>query len=210
MSFESNRLKGRVATLWIVSLPIIMIIVNFSLSFLLHLSSSETFRVSMIFSIFGYVGVALFLLAMNGLAKYYNDSRIFKNVLYVLILSIFMGIIYLLVLYTFVIPIVDQLSAYTTTPGNVPPLSILYSFLQVFVPIWLGVSVVAILNGFLFRRAFHALAEKSGEHNFRQAGFFLFIGGLLVIVFVGALLFVVGWIFAILGFFSMKPKASEP
>lgn len=77
--------------------------------------------------------------------------------------------------------------------------------------IWLAVSVIAILNGFFFRRAFYALAEKSGEQNFKQAGLFMLIDGIdvLTVVFVGGLIFFVGLIFAVLGFFSMIPKASQ-
>jgi len=146
---------------------------------------------------------------MNGLAKYYNEPKIFKNSLYPFIISSSAGITSLIVAYTFITPILDQLSAYINSPTNVPPTSLLLSFLLVFGFIWLVVSVIAILNGFFYRRAFYALAEKSGEQNFKQAGLFMFIGGILMMFAVGALIFLIGLIFAILGFFSIKPKASE-
>ena len=63
--------------------------------------------------------------------------------------------------------------------------------------------------GNVIERAFYALAEKSGEHNFKQAGLFMFIGGILMMIFVGAFFYFIGLIFAILGFFSMKQKASK-
>jgi uncharacterized membrane protein len=72
--------------------------------------------------------------------------------------------------------------------------------------VWLGAAIIAILNGFFYRRAFYALAEKSGEGNFRTAGLLMIIGGALTIVIVGGLIFFIGWIFAAMGFFSMKPK----
>jgi len=146
---------------------------------------------------------------MNGLAKYYDDPKIFKNSLYALILGVTSGITSLIIMYNFATPIFDQLSTYINSPGYVPPTSIFISLLQVTVPVWLGISFGAILGGFLYRRAFYALAEKSGENHFRQAGLFMFIGGILMIIVVGALLFFIGWIFAVLGFFSMKPKTSQ-
>ncbi|MBW3018987.1 DUF996 domain-containing protein [Candidatus Woesearchaeota archaeon] len=146
---------------------------------------------------------------MNGLAKYYDEPKIFKNSLYPLIISSSAGITCLIVAYTFITPILNQLSVYLNSSGNLPPTSIFISFFQVFAFIWLAVSVIGILNGFFYRRAFYALAEKSGEQNFKQAGLFMFIGGILMIILVGGLIFFIGLIFAILGFFRMKPKDSQ-
>ena len=58
-------------------------------------------------------------------------------------------------------------------------------------------------------RAFSALAEKSGEDNFKQAGEYMFFGGVLTIVFVGIIGFFIGWMLAFKGFSSMKPKSSQ-
>jgi len=195
--------------LLILALPIVWVIVFSFLRYLFQFSPSSTFSVGIFLPIIAITVYILFLMAMNGFAKYYNDSRIFRNVLYVFILSISFSVIWLIVSNMFVYPLFDQLTAYANSPGSVPPLSILYSVLQVMVPIWLGVSLVGIINAFLIRRAFYALSEKSGEKKFRQAGFFIFLGGLLIIVVVGAFLVLVGWIFAVLGFFSMKPIGSE-
>ena len=151
-----------------------------------------------------YTFLSLFLTAMNGFAKHYNDTGIFKNSLYAFITSITTGIASSVVMYTFAAPILDQLSAYITSPGTIPPLSLILYLLQVMAIIWVVMSVAAILNGFFYRRAFYALAEKTENHNFKQAGFFMFIGGLLMIILIGALLVFIGWIYAVLGFFSMK------
>ena len=208
MSFESYRSKGRVATLLMLLLPILLAIFSMTLSLLRLLPSANPY-VSIIFVFPSYASYILFLMSMNGLAKYYNEPKIFKNSLYPFIISSSAGITSLIVAYTFITPLLDQLSAYINSPGNVPPTSILWSFFQVVAFIWLAVSIIAILNGIFYRRAFYALAEKSGEQNFKQAGLFMFIGGLLTIIIVGGLIFFIGLIFAILGFFSMKPKASQ-
>jgi len=208
LSFESSRLRGRIATLLMLLLPILITIISMTLSLSRLLPSTNPY-VSIIFVIPSYASYILFLAAMNGLAKYYNEPKIFKSSLYPFIISSSAGIISLIVAYTFITPILDQLSAYITSPGNVPPTSIFLSFFQVVAFIWLAVSFIAILNGIFYRRAFYALAEKSGEQNFKQAGLFMFIGGVLMIIIVGGLIFFIGLIFAILGFFSVKPKASQ-
>ena len=176
MSFESYRSKGRVATLLMLLFPIILTIFSMALS-LSHMPPSTNPYLSIIFAIPSFAVYILFLSSMNGLAKYYNEPKIFKNCLYPFIVSSSAGIASLIVAYTFINPLLDQLSAYIINPGIIPPASILWSLLQVFTFIWLAVSVIAILNGIFYRRAFYALAEKSGEQYFKQAGLFMFIGG---------------------------------
>lgn len=114
-----------------------------------------------------------------------------------------------IVVYAFLVPLFNELSAYSTSPSAVPQLSFFISFLQVIVVIWLGAAVIAILNGFFYRRAFYAPSEKSGEGNFRTAGLLMIIGGALTILFVGGLIFFIGWIVATMGFSSMKPKPTQ-
>jgi uncharacterized membrane protein len=208
MSFESYRSKGRIATLLMLLLPILMGIISVALSLSRLLPSANPY-VSIVFVIPSYASYILFLVAMNGLAKYYDEPKIFKNSLYPFIISSTGGIISLFVAYTFITPILDEFSAYVSSPGNVPPPSMFFSLLQVVAVIWLAVSVLGILNGFFYRRAFYALAEKSHEQNFKQAGLFMIIGGILMIIFVGGLIFFIGLIFAVLGFFKLKPKDSQ-
>ena len=208
MSFESYRSKGRTATLLMLLLPIIMGIISVALS-LSRLIPRANPYVSIVFVIPNYASYILFLVAMNGLAKYYDEPKIFKNSLYPFIISSTAGITSLLATYTFITPILEELSAYISSPGNVPPASMFFSLFQVVAFIWFAVSVIGILNGFFYRRAFYALAEKSGEQNFKQAGLFMFIGGILMIIFVGGLIFFIGLIFAVLGFFNLKPKNSQ-
>lgn len=208
MSFESSRSKGRIATLLIILLPIITAIVSAPLYFF-RLPISNIIYLSAVFSALSYAGYILFLVAMNGMSKYYNDSKIFKNSLYGFVASIVGAVAFTTIVYAFLVPLFDELIAYSTTPGAVPPLSIFISFLQVIVVIWLSAFVIAILNGFFYRRAFYTLADKSGEGNFRTAGLLMIIGGALTIVLVGGLIFFIGWIFAAMGFFSMKPKSTQ-
>jgi len=212
MSFESFRSKGLVATLLIILLPIVSAVISVALVFSNVLSSS--IYLSLFFSLLGYAGYVLFLSAMNGLSKHYNDPKIFRNSLYGFITTIIGAIVFIFLLEVFLFPAFDQLNTINqvNTVKDIaanPSLSTFLSFLTVVVFIWLGQFVIALFQGIFFRRAFYALAEKSGESRFRTAGLLMLIGGALTIVFVGGLVFFIGWIYAALGFSSMKTKAPQ-
>ena len=102
MSFKLCKSRGRTSTLLMVLLPTIMGI-SIALLSLLGLSPSIFFY--LIFIILNYSGYVLFLVAMKGFAKYYDDSKIFKNCLYAFIVSLTGGIISFILTFTFVIPI---------------------------------------------------------------------------------------------------------
>ena len=58
-------------------------------------------------------------------------------------------------------------------------------------------------------RAFNKLGEKSGINNFKTAGLLYLIGMVLSIVGIGVLLLWIAWIFAALGFHSLKPSSTS-
>jgi len=208
MTFESSRQKGRIATLLIVLLPIISSVVYVPLYFL-RLPTFNIIYLSLILSALSYAGYILFLVAMHGLSKVYNDARIFKNSLYGFIASIIGAVVFVVVAFWVLVPILEEFTVYAGSPGVTPPLSIVISFLQVMVAVLIGGSILAAINGFFYRRAFYALAEKSGEGNFHTAGLLMVLGGALTIVVVGGLLFFIGWIIASISFFSLKTKTTQ-
>ena len=170
MSFEAYRLKGRISTILMVSIPIIL---GISIVLLSLLGLAPSMFLSLIFVIPNYGVYILFLVVMKGFAKYYDDSKIFKNCLYAFIVSLIGGIISFIFTFGFVIPIINQISPSMPNLMITPSREIIWSIIQVFISIWAIVSVIGILNGFFYRRAFYALAEKSGEDNFKQAGLFI-------------------------------------
>jgi len=93
MSFESSRSRGRAATLLIIILPIIISIISVVLVFF-QVSPSNIY-LSILLSFLGYAGYILFLAAMNGLAKYYEDPAIFRNSLYAFIATIVGAIVFI-------------------------------------------------------------------------------------------------------------------
>jgi uncharacterized membrane protein len=205
VSFEYNRAIGRAGTLLIVSTPVVAVVIAIAAFFFGFLQNTLLFAVVPL----SYSGQALFLVAMNRFANYYETRAIFRNALYGFTTSLASSIVSFFLTFGTFSYLRDLLESIPGTPSSPPPVSVVVAVIAFFAVIWLVTSLVALVTGFFYRRAFYALAEKSGEHNFRQAGFFLFIGGILTIIAIGALLFLVGWIFAVLGFFSMKPKASQ-
>lgn len=189
LSFESNRLKGLVSTLLLVLIPISFGIISGSL-LLSGLSVTADIYLLIVNIVSNLLLLIVFVLAMNGFAKYYDDSQIFTNSFYAVIINSISIIIAPVILH-----VLEGL--YLHPIFN---LAISLVFL----------AVVGILTGFFYREAFYALAEKSGEQHFKHAGWLMFIGGILTVIAIGVFVIFLGRIFAVSGFFSMKPKSSQP
>ncbi|HII85680.1 TPA: DUF996 domain-containing protein [Candidatus Bathyarchaeota archaeon] len=208
MSFEYNRFIGRAGTLLIVSsvvaTPIIVVA-----AFFLGLFPS-TIWYTLVFSLWSYSGQIMFLVAMKRFGDFYEARGIFKNALYGFIVTLVGSFVFIFLTFGVLSYMRNLMESAPPVPGTPPFTSFIGAFMIFLVGIWLGVFVLSAIQGVFYRRAFYALAEKSGEGNFKQAGFLMFLGGLLAIVVVGALIFFVGWIFAVLGFSSMKQPALQP
>ena len=150
--------------------------------------------------VLGIIGVVLLLRSMKEFSNYYQDESIYKNTL--------TGIKYY---------IVAIIAAAVATASIVIGVWTATGFTSTFTltPAF-GVGLIAGLAGivvaFVFfvlaawnlRKTFNTLAQKSGEHSFETAGTLLWIGSILTIIVVGLLLIVIAWIFATIGFFTMK------
>ena len=202
MSFEYTRSVGRAGTLLIVSLPLFALAMYVAAFLFGFLQNTPLFAA--VFMPLSFSGQILFLLAMNRFSKYYEARAIFRNALYGFTTAIAGSLALFPITFGALSYLRNILEANPITPGTPPSVSIVIAFIAFFLIIWIATFLIALVEGFFYRRAFYALAEKSGEHNFKQSGLFMFIGGLLMIIAIGALLFFVGWIFAVLGFFSMK------
>jgi len=186
LSFESSRLMGLVSTLLMVLVPIVYGIASGSLL----LSNISEVNVYMIIanSAIQIIVHIVFLKAMSGFAKYYDESKIYQNSLYAVILGI---------LATIISPI------FTNVTNLLIPTFLNLVFAMIYA------TIFAILTGFFYREAFYALAEKSGEKNLKHAGWLMFIGGILTVIVIGVFVALLGRMFASLGFYSMKPKVEE-
>ena len=183
MSFESYKRWGLVSSLFLVLIPIVVGLISGSL-FLSDSNMPDYF--SIINIILNIAFLILFLMAMRGFSKYYDDKSIYQNSLYAVIVGIISIIISPIILY-----FVSQFP------------SILSVILSYIIAAFFG-----ILVGYFYRNAFYSLAENSGEVHFRHAGWLIFIGGILTVIVIGVFVILLGRMIAVLAFNSMKPKLS--
>ncbi len=210
MSFGSARSIGKSATLLLIIGVIIAPIIAFSTIFL-RFAYPSVLLISIALGVLSFVGSILFLVAMYRFANLYRTPAIFRNSLYGFLSSIVGGIVLTALIFGFLFSALAPLTPPFYTSPPVP--SVVWSFFGLLAILWLGVFTIVLIQSIFYRAAYYALAEKSGEDNFRTAGLLMIIGGALTIIMVGALVFFVGWIFAAIGFFSMKsssPQSSMP
>jgi len=204
MSFESGRLMGRVGTLLIVlmlfSAPLIVVAGLFG-GFLGNL-----LLFSVAFGVVSYIGQILFLVGMNRLSRYYREPVIFRNALYGFAVGAAGSIVYTVFIYWSFSSLRSLLPTSPPTPSSPQAMSFLFAFIGFFLVIFVGAFILTLVQSLFYKRAFYKLADLSGEGNFRQAGFLVLLGAVLTIVVVGALVFFIGWIFAALGFFSIRQR----
>jgi len=146
----------------------------------------------LIFPIVSIVGIILLLIGMKGLSDYYKEPSIYQNALW----GVIFGIIALIAIAA-AVPILAISGLFSFFAIGFGLLTLLLVLVIVF--------VFYLIAAMYFRRAFNALAQKSGEHMFETAGLLLLIGAILTIIFfIGLVLILVAWILATIAFFSIK------
>ncbi|MGE5532765.1 MAG: DUF996 domain-containing protein [Bacillota bacterium] len=180
--------------------------VNFEYSKTLAIEGSILLLLSLIPYVgwvLGIVGVVLLLRSMKEFSNYYQDEKIYLDSL--------TGVKYY---------IVAIIAAAVASAAFIVGIWSATGFTESFVltagfGIGLGAFIAGLVVAFVFyilasthlRKTFDTLAQKSGEHSFATAGSLLWWGSVLTIVFgVGLLLIPIAWIFATIGFFTMKSR----
>jgi len=141
----------------------------------------------------GIIGIILFLYGIKGLASYYQSNEIYDDSV--------MGVIF------YIVAVIAVAVAF---------LSFIFGLVFGIIFLILGLIVAFIfyiLAATRLRKTFDLLAQKSGDHSFATAGTLLWWGAILTIVFgLGLILIFIAWIFATIGFFSMKiqPQQQQP
>jgi uncharacterized membrane protein len=167
----------------------------------------------LMFPFVSIVGIILVFVGMKGLAEYYKDDRIYHNALRGLIFLIIAAVAIAVAVPLFVLGGAFGIFA-------LGPLGVGFGLISFFLVIAL-VFVFYLLAAMNLRKAFNALAQKSGEHMFETAGMLLFFGAIFTIILVGFVLIFLAWIIATIAFFSIKvpqlqnatyapPKAVQP
>ena len=222
MSLESGRKLGLAASLIEIIMPVIAIITvvlliwsvispilnepNPTIPNLSSISLGFTAILSAV-GIITFIGIILFLVSMYRLSQCYGERGIFKNALYGFILNIIGGVS--VVAIDLVLTLGSSGSVQTepvSTSTAATSSQVVLGFLAV-----LAISLaLGIISAVLYMRAFNKLAEKSGSDSFKTAGLLYLLGTVLTLVLIGVLLVWIAWIFAAIGFKSLKPREPPP
>jgi uncharacterized membrane protein len=156
--------------------------------------------------VLGIIGVILLLRGVKELANYYQDNEIYQNSL--------TGVKYYIVaLIAAAVAVAAIVIGVGTATG--------FKFTSFTLTAGFGIGLIAFIGGliiaFIFnvlaalhlRKAFDTLAQKSGDHTFATASTLLWVGAILTIIVVGFLIIFIAWIFAVIGFFSMRPPQQQ-
>jgi uncharacterized membrane protein len=151
--------------------------------------------------VLGIIGIILFLMGIKGLASYYQNNEIYQD-------SLTGVIFYIIAVIAAAVAVIALVIGFASIIGFVVGII-------VFILALIIAFVFYILAASHLRKTFDILAQKSGDHSFSTAGTLLWWGAILTIIFVGLILIFIAWIFATIGFFSMKlqpqpPYASQP
>ncbi len=157
--------------------------------------------------VLGIVGIVLLLKATRELSYYYQDDSIYQNSLkgltYYIVALIAAAVAIGVGVFLFWTTGLLNGAPFAAVTGNIVGILVILAGLLV-------AFVFYILAASHLKQTFDTLAKKSGESSFTTAGILLFIGAFLTIIGVGLLLILIAWIFATIGFFSMKPKEYQP
>ena len=157
--------------------------------------------------VLGIIGVILLLRGLKELANYYQDNEIYEDSL--------IGVKhYIVALIAAAIAIGAILIGVGTATGfkYTKPFTFTAGF-GIGLAIFLGGLIIAfvfyVLAAVHLRQTFNTLAQKTGEHSFETASNLLWWGSLLTIIGVGLILIFIAWIYAVVGFFTMKSPLQQ-
>jgi len=154
--------------------------------------------------ILGIIGVVLLMRGLKELSYYYQDEKIYQDSL--------TGVKFYIIA---IIAAAAAIAAITLGIGSATGFTfkspfVLTEAFGIGLAVFLGGIVIAFIFYILattnLRKTFNTLAQKSGEASFTTAANLLWWGAVFTIIVVGLLLILVGWIFATIGFFTMKSK----
>jgi Predicted membrane protein len=153
-------------------------------------------------------GYIVELIAIKRLSEAFNNPAIWRNALNAVIIAIVGTVVLIASTFAFLFglplllkPMNSYLytSLYIGNPSLYPLL-----FIGIVAAIFVVVYVFVLLLGRYYRNLYNELANSSGVSEFRDAAKWTWLGALLFVVIVGAILVLVGRIFALLGYNRLK------
>jgi uncharacterized membrane protein len=192
MAISTNKQLGFVASLLTV-LSLIYSFLTIPQSVYPFTSVSPlNFTAGLFFAPLGIIGFILFLIAMYGFSKDYQDNAIFNYVLYGFIASIIIaGLVFAIVVFLLFSTLGSTLLSSATSPSSA---QFLQNFLESFLPYFLIMPIIGLIPAFFNMFAFKRLANKSDVRLFSTVGLLGVVAAVVAIVFwfVGVSLFYAG------------------
>jgi uncharacterized membrane protein len=150
--------------------------------------------------VLGIIGIVLLLRGMKEFSNFYQDEKIYQD-------SIAGVKFYVIALIAAAVAIASITLGVWSATGFTSNF-VFTSGLAVGLIAGFAALVVAfvfnVLASLHLKKVFNTLAQKTGEGSFNTASTLLFVGSILTIIGVGLVLIVIAWIFATIGFFTMK------
>ena len=143
------------------------------------------------------IGIILVLIAMKGMAEYYNDDGIFTNALY----GFIFGVVGVIALIAVIIMFAFGFAVVSPVVGPFAGIGLVIMVVMV-------LYIFSLIAAIFYRSSLNRLSEKSGEPMFNTAGLILLIGAAIPLI--GEVLKFVAWILAAVGFFSIKKPTQLP
>ncbi len=200
MTIETSKTLGGVGALLLVISPLLAIVAG-------------------VFStVLGLVGLILVLIAMKGFSDHYNESGIFNNSLYGIILSIVGAVVFGATMIVGAVGLLSNLNldltTLTTDPAAISAIDweafvnfeVIMDFIAIIVIGLIVLFIFAILAAILYRKSLTSLAEKTGVGLFGTAGLLLLIGAVLTIIAIGFLLIWIALILLTVAFFQIRTE----
>ncbi len=153
------------------------------------------------------VGIVLLMKGMKEFSYYYQDESIYRNALtgikYYIVAIIAAAVAIIAI-------VVGAASATALFAGNFLFTAGFALGLIAFLAGIVAAFVFFLLVATHLKKTFHTLAEKTSEGSFETASTLFWVGSILTIFFgIGLLLIFISWIFATIGFFSMKSRTYQ-
>ncbi len=171
--------------------------------------------------VLGLIGLILLLIALKGLSNHYNESGIFNNALYGIIIAIIGGVVFVAVIAVAAVGLLTDLGIEVANWGDptafqninwesVVTLDILWPYIAAIVGGLIVLFVFGVVTAIFLRKSFTTLSEKTGVNMFGTVGLLTLIGAVLTIIVVGFVLLWIALILLIVAFFSIKTQPAQP
>ena len=152
------------------------------------------------------VGLVLLLLALSALSQELREPKIFRYALYAVVIGIAGTLIITFTVFAYLFYLATGLQAFHS---GTPALA------GTVIGAIVAAYVLSVVVGYLYKRVYAMLAERvaplsqGASDDFRSASKWYWIGSLLLIVVVGAILLLIAIIKAIIGFHDLE-RVSPP